>query len=136
VKYPQTEATEIPYAAGFGIGCLQILALFPGVSRLGITMTGGRLFGYSLQSSTNFAFLLAMPAIAGAIVLKAERLVYLACTYRPMGMLFFLFFMLGLTCLFSIPAIWVFKNYVTRMFIPVILYRIAFGILFLLLSLS
>lgn len=46
------------------IGCMQALALIPGTSRSGITITAGLLLGLSKQSATRFAFLLAIPVIA------------------------------------------------------------------------
>lgn len=48
------------------IGVAQALALIPGVSRSGITMTTGRLLGLSREASAKFSFLLATPIIAGA----------------------------------------------------------------------
>jgi undecaprenyl-diphosphatase len=56
---------------GLIIGVAQALALQPGVSRSGITMTAGRALGLDRESSARFSFLLAMPIIAGAGLLKA-----------------------------------------------------------------
>ena len=54
---------------GLSVGLLQILAILPGVSRSGITIAGGRLFGFSRKEASRFSFLLAIPVIAGALVL-------------------------------------------------------------------
>ncbi len=51
---------------GLGLGSLQALALQPGVSRSGITMTGARWIGLDRESAARFSFLLAIPIIAGA----------------------------------------------------------------------
>jgi Uncharacterized bacitracin resistance protein len=56
---------------GVLLGLAQALALQPGVSRSGITMTGARLLGIDRESAARFSFLLALPIIAGAGVLKA-----------------------------------------------------------------
>jgi undecaprenyl-diphosphatase len=56
---------------GLIIGVAQALALQPGVSRSGITMTAGRGLGLDRESAARFSFLLAMPVIAGAGLLKA-----------------------------------------------------------------
>ena len=48
------------------IGFAQALALIPGTSRTGITLTAALLLGFSRTQSTNIAFLLAIPAIAGS----------------------------------------------------------------------
>jgi len=48
------------------IGISQVLAIVPGVSRSGITMTTGRMVGMSRETSARFSFLLATPIVAGA----------------------------------------------------------------------
>jgi undecaprenyl-diphosphatase len=59
---------------GLGLGALQALALQPGVSRSGITMTGARWIGLDRESSARFSFLLAIPIIAGAGLAKGADL--------------------------------------------------------------
>jgi undecaprenyl-diphosphatase len=56
------------------IGLLQVLALFPGISRAGITMVGGLWRGLSHEDAARFAFLLATPVIFAAGVLKLPSL--------------------------------------------------------------
>ncbi len=55
-----------------GMGFSQCLALVPGVSRSGITMTSGRMTGLSRRSSARFSFLLATPITLGAFLLKVK----------------------------------------------------------------
>ena len=50
-------------------GIFQILALIPGVSRSGITITSGRLLGYDRFESAKISFLLAVPALSAASIL-------------------------------------------------------------------
>jgi undecaprenyl-diphosphatase len=52
------------------IGIAQVFALVPGVSRSGATMSAGRLLGFDRQSAAVFSFLMSMPIIAAAVVLK------------------------------------------------------------------
>src|SRR3546814_3712666 len=54
------------FAAGFIIGLSQVLALIPGTSRSGITMTAGRFLGFERVEAARFALLLSIPAIPGA----------------------------------------------------------------------
>lgn len=54
------------------IGCCQALALIPGTSRAGITMTGGLALGLTREASARFSFLLSMPIVFGAAALKAK----------------------------------------------------------------
>jgi undecaprenyl-diphosphatase len=51
------------------IGFFQVLALIPGVSRAGITITAARIFNFDRVDSTKIAFLLSIPALAGASAL-------------------------------------------------------------------
>ena len=51
------------------IGCFQVLALVPGVSRSGITITSGRFLGFSRFDSAKISFFLSIPALAGASIL-------------------------------------------------------------------
>ena len=56
------------------IGCAQVLALMPGVSRSGITITAALLLGLSRSQSARISFLLSTPIIAGAALLKITQL--------------------------------------------------------------
>jgi undecaprenyl-diphosphatase len=52
------------------MGLAQALALAPGVSRSGITITAGRLLGLDRDGAARFSFLLLLPTVLGAVVLK------------------------------------------------------------------
>ena len=54
---------------GLIVGIAQALALIPGTSRSGVTMTAARFLGYSRVEAARFSFLLSIPAVAGAGVL-------------------------------------------------------------------
>jgi len=54
---------------GIIVGLAQALALVPGTSRSGVTMTAARFLGYSRVEAARFSFLLSIPAVAGAGVL-------------------------------------------------------------------
>jgi undecaprenyl-diphosphatase len=58
------------------VGLLQCLALIPGFSRTGSTITGGLLVGLSHEDAARFSFLLATPIIAAAALLKLPELAY------------------------------------------------------------
>ena len=57
------------------IGTAQILALNPGTSRSGITITAARLAGYSREAAARLSFLMSVPIISGAVVFKLAKLV-------------------------------------------------------------
>lgn len=65
---------QIDLAAALKIGCAQILALVPGVSRSGITITAGLMEGFSREAAARFTFLLATPIVFAAGVLKLHKL--------------------------------------------------------------
>lgn len=60
---------------GFLAGCFQALALLPGMSRSGATISGGLLAGLNREAAVRFSFLLAIPVIAGGGLLKLYELV-------------------------------------------------------------
>lgn len=62
------------YPDAFKIGCFQALAVLPGVSRSGSTISCARLLGWSAEEAVTFSFLLSIPAILGAITLELGSL--------------------------------------------------------------
>jgi len=68
---------------GLVMGVAQAVALQPGVSRSGVTITTGRALGLDRESAARFSFLLALPIIAGAGILKG---IDVAGTGLPAGM--------------------------------------------------
>ncbi|MEV7773099.1 undecaprenyl-diphosphate phosphatase [Kitasatospora sp. NPDC086791] len=66
--------TKLGYGQGAWIGAAQILALFPGISRSGVTMSAGILRGLHHEDAARFSFLLATPVILAASALKVPEL--------------------------------------------------------------
>ncbi|CAN5774359.1 undecaprenyl-diphosphatase UppP [soil metagenome] len=62
-------------ADGLVIGAAQALALFPGISRSGVTIAAGLALGLEREAAARFAFLMGIPIIAGAGLWKARELV-------------------------------------------------------------
>lgn len=60
---------DMTWRDGLIVGCAQALALVPGTSRSGVTMTAARFLGYGRFEAARFSFLLSIPAVAGAGVL-------------------------------------------------------------------
>lgn len=59
----------LPWPIAFVVGCFQAVALLPGISRSGSTISGGLLSGMQRESAATFSFLIAIPAIGGAAFL-------------------------------------------------------------------
>lgn len=62
----QRELDQLTVGHGMGYGFAQALALIPGVSRSGGTITAGLFLGYSRAAAARYSFLLAVPAVLGA----------------------------------------------------------------------
>ena len=62
------------WGAAIGMGLAQAIALVPGVSRSGITITAGRLAGFSRVAAARLSFLLATPITLGAVLLKVRHM--------------------------------------------------------------
>ena len=105
------------------IGVAQALALIPGTSRSGVTMTAARFLGFTRPDSARFSFLLAIPATLGAIVftigdaLASGEGVTMDAVYAAI-----------LTFVAGILAIAFLMNLIRRIsFLPFVLYRMVLG---------
>jgi undecaprenyl-diphosphatase len=73
----QRRIGDLGFWPAFAIGVSQILALMPGVSRSGITITTGRFYRLERDAAARFAFLLLIPVVFGAVVYKGIKHVVL-----------------------------------------------------------
>ncbi|MEE4361854.1 MAG: undecaprenyl-diphosphate phosphatase [Pseudomonadales bacterium] len=108
------------------IGAAQCLALIPGTSRSGITMTAGLMLGLSRSASARFSFLLSIPTIAGAGTLSTLDLVTgdAAVDWVALGTGF------AASALAAWACIHFFLALLERTgFMPYVLYRLALGAL-------
>ena len=78
----------------FLIGCAQALAIVPGVSRSGITISAALFLGFSRVTSARISFLLSIPIIAGAAILKIRHLTFTDIT-GPVILAFFTALIIG-----------------------------------------
>ena len=65
---------DVTFPIAIGIGAAQALALVPGISRSGISISAGRLVGMDRETAARFAFLMATPITAGAGLFEARKL--------------------------------------------------------------
>ena len=72
----ETSFEKISLKQAFIVGCSQALAVIPGFSRSGTTILTGRLMGISKEAVTKFTFLLSVPIIFGATILKVVELTF------------------------------------------------------------
>ncbi len=110
------------------IGLLQILALIPGVSRAGITMTAARFLGFNRVDSGKISFLLSIPALAGASFLGLKDVFN-----QPVEINYLVMIAIILSFLFSYITVKFFLNYINKFSLNIfVIYRIIIAcILFL-----
>lgn len=105
------------------IGLAQALALIPGTSRSGITITAARFLGYERAEAARFSFLLGIPAIAGAGVLTVKDLHDAGEAVPPDALI-----AAALTFVSALIAIAFLMAMVKRMsFTPFVVYRFILG---------
>jgi undecaprenyl-diphosphatase len=74
VRPGQFSERKLPWGIAFLVGCFQAVALVPGISRSGSTISGGLLSGMQRESAGTFSFLIAIPAVGGAAFLDGLKL--------------------------------------------------------------
>jgi len=107
------------------IGCCQVLALIPGTSRSGITITLGLFLGLTRQAAARFSFLLAMPVIFASGVLQTVRMF---TEVNPIGW-FELLLGVILSAISAALCIHFFLRLVERLgMLPFVIYRVLLGL--------
>jgi undecaprenyl-diphosphatase len=119
------EMDNIPFGTSILIGISQVLAIVPGVSRSGITMTAGLLMGVNREGAARFSFLLSTPIIFGAAMVKLPGVISNSSVITlnfAIGML--------VSCITGIVGIGFLLRYVqTKDFLPFVWYRFILGAL-------
>jgi undecaprenyl-diphosphatase len=106
------------------MGAAQALALVPGVSRSGATISMGRFLGYEREAATRYAFLLAIPAVVGAGLFELKEIPHGDNTYGwgPTVVATVVSFVVGYAAI-----AWLLRYVSTRSYLPFVLYRIGLG---------
>ncbi|HOO81735.1 MAG TPA: undecaprenyl-diphosphate phosphatase [Alphaproteobacteria bacterium] len=108
------------------IGCCQMLALIPGVSRSGATIMGGLTFGLSKPAATEFSFFLSIPVMFAAVLYDTYKNREAIMAFDQTGLLAAGFIAAFLSALLVIKFV---VNFISRHgFVPFAWYRIAAGI--------
>lgn len=119
---------ELGWGHGLVFGFAQALALIPGVSRSGGTITAGLLMGYTREAAARYSFLLALPAVAASGFYQLYRSwgVSGPIAPGPTALATLIAFVVGYAVI-----VWFLKLVSTRGYMPFVLYRIALGALVL-----
>ncbi|MDJ0322631.1 undecaprenyl-diphosphate phosphatase [Cryobacterium sp. PH31-AA6] len=126
---------DITVTHGVIYGFAQALALIPGVSRSGGTITAGLFMGYERRAAARYAFLLAIPAVLGSGFYQMYKSIANPCIAAAANCapeVFSPFETLVATVIAFVVALFVigfFMNYISkRSFLPFVIYRIALGL--------
>ena len=106
------------------MGLAQAMALIPGVSRSGATLSMGRILGYEREAATRYAFLLAIPAVVGAGLFELKEIPGGDNPYGwgPTLVATVVSFIVGYAAI-----AWLLRYVSTRSYTPFVIYRIALG---------
>jgi undecaprenyl-diphosphatase len=106
------------------MGVAQALALIPGVSRSGATISMGRLLGFQREAATRYAFLLAIPAVVGAGLFELKEIPHGDNSYGwgPTLLATVVSFIVGYAAI-----AWLLRYVSTNSYTPFVVYRIALG---------
>ena len=131
-KTEKNISTNLDFKSIIFIGLFQILALIPGVSRAGITLTAARFLKFNRVDAGKISFLLSIPALAGAGFLGLKDLID-----QPIEINYLIIFAIILSFLFSFITVKFFLNFINKFSLNIfIIYRILlslilFGIIYL-----
>jgi undecaprenyl-diphosphatase len=111
------------------VGAAQALALNPGTSRSGITMTAGRFLGFDRDAAVRISFVMSIPVIFGAVVFKFAGMI---ADGVPDDLLVPMIVGIVTSALAGLLAVWGTIRIVrTRSFMPFVIYRIVLGVVVL-----
>ena len=107
------------------IGFFQILALIPGVSRAGITITAARIFKFNRVDATKISFLLSIPALTGASMLGLHDIIEQSVQFNYLVLM-----AISLSFIFSFFTIKFFLNYISKFSLNIfVFYRVIIALI-------
>jgi undecaprenyl-diphosphatase len=123
---PDDPLEHVGWARGLAVGVAQALALIPGTSRSGITITTGLFTGLDRATAARYAFLLGIPITAGAGLKEALHLVRSGEHVGDMGPIVLAVLVSFISGWF---AVWFLVNYLKRRsLVPFVVYRLALAV--------
>ena len=124
-KIDQNISTDLNIKSIIFIGFFQILALIPGVSRAGITMTAARFLKFNRADSGKISFLLSIPALAGASFLG-----FLDIINQSIEISYIVIIAVILSFLFSYTTVKFFLRYLNKFSLNIfVIYRIIISLI-------
>ncbi|AIJ23508.1 undecaprenyl-diphosphatase UppP [Amycolatopsis methanolica 239] len=126
-QYRTLDQLTVPHGIGYGFA--QAMALIPGVSRSGGTVTAGLFLGYTRAEAAEYAFLLALPAVFGSGLYKLTDIGgENSPEWGPTILATLVAFGVG-----YLVIAWLMNYIKTKSYVPFVIYRIALGVLLIVL---
>ena len=124
-KFTKNINSNLDLKAILYIGFFQTLALIPGVSRAGITITAGRFLKFNRFDASKISFLLSIPALAGASVLSLKDIFQQSFEFN-----YFVLIAISLSFFFSYITVKFFLDYINKFSLNIfVAYRMMLGII-------
>lgn len=127
MRFPQKKTLDtLSWRDAILYGFAQALALIPGVSRSGGTITMGRFLGYTREAAARYSFLLAMPAVFASGFYKVFKVITGGehVDLGPTLLATIIAFLIGWACI-----VWFLKLVSTKSYMPFVWYRIVLAAL-------
>ncbi len=126
-KIEKNISTNLNVKSILFIGLFQILALIPGVSRAGITITAARFLKFNRVDASKISFLLSIPALTGASFLGLKDVIN-----HSIEINFIIFIAIILSFSFSYITVKFFLNYIEKFSLNIfVIYRVTIGLILL-----
>ncbi|WP_236238965.1 undecaprenyl-diphosphate phosphatase [Streptomyces sp. CC228A] len=123
---PRKTLADLGVKDGLVFGLCQAMALVPGVSRSGATISGGLFMNYTRESAARYSFLLAIPAVMASGVYELKSVSESHVSWGPTVFATVIAFCVG----YAVIA-WFMKFITTKSFMPFVVYRIGLGLVLL-----
>ena len=120
------ELPELTVRHGLVFGLAQSMALIPGVSRSGGTITAGLFLGYSRSAAARYSFLLAIPAVLGSGAYQVQQSLGTGIEWGPTLLATVIAFGVGLAVI-----AWLLRYLDRGSFTPFVVYRVGLGLVIL-----
>ena len=120
--------SSMRFGSAMIIGVAQVLALIPGTSRSGVTMTASLMLGFDRESAAKFSFLLSIPAILGAGLFSTLDLLQQPDAVDWAA----LFYGAGFSFVSAYLCIYLFLSWISKIgMLPFVIYRLVLGVILL-----
>ncbi len=128
----ESKLEDIGFKESLIIGLSQVLALVPGVSRSGVTISAGLFLGQKKDQAARFSFLMLIPILLGATILRAVDFIGSGVSSEPVSLSAILIGLLSSFLFSYLALIYLFRWLKKVGYWPFVIYRVVLGIVVIL----